>query len=244
MFINKCLAVETLYVINLTSSTDCLPVGSPPVDDCSPCLVPPQDVPSTLARLLDSVCNLTTKITSWGQALGKIRNRLTALENTVKNLPGPSSGVANITCGGFTTTADETLQPLVCDSGVIKRFDDSSLPATQKMHLLEVPVEVFNDDASGTATLPDFPDVDGPIWAIFNRDRQVHFTDIGAGFTLTTAIGGRNAGKDSDRDSGTISKDFGIILVVDTSTPTVTLTFSGTACELDHLKLDLVGYIY
>lgn len=233
------------------------PIGSPPVGDpCSPCFAStPADVYELVQRLSAEVCALTTRLNNMYQLLGRTRNRLTIIEDTVNNLPDEDEITSAVGCGGLETTATADAI-LVCDDGQEKAIVPTGEPLEIQICASAVravprgltyhpitPTQFVNGAvASGSypITLPSFPtDVCGQIVAVLE---VLGITLAGPSGAATSYIATINSnlvmavGASNDQVS-----DHAFVTASAAAT-TLVITKSGSGTS--SISINCIGYFY
>lgn len=242
------------------SNADCnKPIGSPPVGEpCSPCFAStPSDVYELVQRLSAEVCALTTRLNNMYQLLGRTRNRLTTVEDTVNNLPDDEEVAASVGCAGLETTA-EADAVLVCEDGAEMAMVPSGTPehivfCGGKVQKVPKGIEFYplstaqlilaqSNPASNNAivNLPSYPtDVCGPVWMVLEIGGQ----SFPGGSASATSVQITCAGYAvwATGHFGDINFTQSMIPAT-TSTVTFAITVSGSGVRA--FNINLIGYMY
>lgn len=242
------------------SNADCnKPIGSTPVGEpCSPCFAStPADVYELVQKLSAEVCALTTRLNNMYQLLGRTRNRLTTVEDTVNNLPDDEEVASAVGCGGLETTS-EADAVLVCEDGAEKAMVPSGSPehlvfcggkvkkvpkGIQFYPLTTAQLVLTQTNMASNSTvvnLPEYPtDVCGPVWALFQSAAQSF--PGGSGSATSVSVGANGQGVVTTGHFGDLSFAESTIKTTSAAT-TFSVTVSGSGSR--NFNVTLIGYLY
>ena len=241
-----------------SNCSDPAPIGGAAIGSaCDPCsILKPEDMFEQFKALQEKVCALETKYNNWHQLLGRTRNRVTTLEDTIKNLPDEDE-IVSVGCGGL-ETASEADALLVCDEGAEKAFVPSGSPeevvfcggkvkkvpkgirffplAVKQLVLAQA--NMANNNA--VVALPSYPtEPCGEVWAVFESSGQAFPGPSSSGTNVTVQMNGylvHLTGFFGDY-SGSLS-----FVRVTSATSTFNVTTSGSGVR--SVNVNLIGYMY
>jgi hypothetical protein len=99
-------------------NSECVPIGTPVSDPCSPCFAPSeQQMLAQIAVLNEKVCALQTENSNWAQLLQRTRNRLTLLEDKFSRFVIPDDDTAVVNPCTNAPNVDDFAAVMGCEGG-------------------------------------------------------------------------------------------------------------------------------
>lgn len=233
------------------------PIGSPVTGDpCSPCFSSnPNDLFSLVKNLAAEVCALNTRLNNMYQLMGRTRNRLTSVEDTLNNLPLEEE-VAMVGCGGL-EAADTADAILACDAGAEKAFTATSSNEVlvscggkwkkSPKGLSFYPLSASSTIANGLVNSGDYPttltsfptNTCGDVWAVLSS-RGTTAPGPSGSSTSYYAYAGNNVILQVGLASSTESN----MVFTKVSSASMPISVIKTGVGQTHLIVDLIGYMY